>query len=69
MTDTEMAATITDHYNQLHFDEKTLWRLACDWQNTDPTDKSIHLSKANPFTLAWRECSDRKKSAIPVPVI
>jgi hypothetical protein len=61
--------TVTDHYNQLHSDEKTLWRLACEWNNQDPHTKpgqSVHLTDDNPFTKAWQECYDRKRAACPI---
>lgn len=63
--------TVTDHYNQLHSDERTLWRLACEWNDVDPLlvrpGQSVHLTDDNPFTRAWKECYDRKHAMIHVP--
>lgn len=45
-----------DH--QLSLDEKTLWRLACEWNAQDPhilSGQTVHLTDDNPFVTAWLE--------------
>lgn len=44
--------------HQLYLDERTLWRLACEWNGQNPhiaPGNIVHLTDDNPFVSAWQE--------------
>ena len=43
---------------QLYLDERTLWRLACEWNAQEPhieSGKAVDLTDDNPFVTAYLE--------------